>query len=68
NRSMPGRRVIAAGGQEDPIVEAYNVADVPVRYLIGADGRIVGRYDGSAFLALQEDLTRLIEESASAQE
>jgi len=68
NRSMPGHRVIAAGGREDPIVEAYNVADVPVRYLIGADGRIVGRYDGSAFLALQEDLTRLIEESASTRE
>lgn len=65
NRSMPGRRVIAAGGQEDPIVEAYNIADVPARYLIGADGRIVGRYDGSAFLALQEDLTRLVEDSAS---
>jgi peroxiredoxin len=68
NRSFPGHRVIAPEGRDDPIVEAYNVADVPVRYLIGADGRIVGRYDGTAFLALQEDLTRLVEEEEAASE
>jgi len=61
NRSVAGRRVVASGGMDDPVVEAYNVADVPVRYLIGADGRIVGRYDGPAFLALQEDLASLVE-------
>jgi peroxiredoxin len=65
NRSIAGRGVIAADGMDDPVVEAYNVADVPVRYLIGADGRIVGRYDGPAFLALQEDLTRLVEDGPS---
>jgi peroxiredoxin len=59
-RSLPGRTVIASGGLDDPLATAYNVADVPVRFLIGADGRIVGRYAGTAFLALQEDLTRLL--------
>jgi len=61
NRSLPGHRVIAPGGKDDPIVEAYNVADVPTRFLIGADGRIGGRYQGTAFLALQEDLVQLLE-------
>jgi peroxiredoxin len=61
NRSVPGHRVVAPEGREDPIVKSYNVVDVPKRYLIGADGRIVGRYPGAAFLALQEDLTRLLE-------
>lgn len=65
NRSIPGHRVLAPEGEDDPIVQAYNIADTPMRYLIGADGRIVGRYDGSAFLALQEDLTALLNASAS---
>lgn len=61
NRSFPGHQVIAPGGLDDPLVDAYNVADVPMRVLIDADGRIVGRYQGAAFLAFQEDLTRLLE-------
>jgi peroxiredoxin len=65
NRSVPGHRVVSPEGREDPIVKSYNVVDVPKRYLIGADGRIVGRYAGSAFLALQEDLTRLLEQAPS---
>jgi len=60
-RSIPGRSVIAPEGTNDPIVEAYNVARVPLRVLIDAEGRIVGRYEGTAFLALQEDLVRLLE-------
>lgn len=65
NRPFPGHRIIAPEGREDALVEAYNVADVPVRYLIGADGRIEGRYDGAAFLALQEELTRLVEDPSA---
>jgi hypothetical protein len=45
---------------DDPLVAAYNVADVPTRVLIDATGRIVGRYPGSAFFAFQEDLARLL--------
>jgi hypothetical protein len=55
--------VIAPGGREDPIVKAYNVADVPTRFLIDKDGRIVDRYQGAAYLALQEDLARLVDGS-----
>jgi peroxiredoxin len=60
-RSVPGHRVIAAEGIEAPIATAYNVARLPTRFLIGPDGRIVGRYQGTAFLALQEDLLQLLE-------
>ena len=60
NRPLPGQDVIAAGGMDDPLVAAYNVADVPTRVLIDATGRIVGRYPGSAFFAFQEDLARLL--------
>jgi peroxiredoxin len=64
-RSLPGHRIIAPEGEEDPVVTAYNVAEGPTRFLIDAEGRIVGRYDGTAFLALQEDLTQLVEDDAS---
>lgn len=60
NRSLPGHHVIAPEGEEDPLVQRYNVAEIPTRFLIDADGNIVGRYGGSSFLGLQEDLTRLV--------
>ncbi len=60
DRSLPGRSVIAADGRADPLVQAYNVVDVPTRFLIDSDGRIVDRYSRGAFLALQEDLTKLV--------
>lgn len=63
DQSLPGHGVIAPGGREDPIVEAYNVAGVPTRFLIDEDGRIVDRYPGAAYLALQEDLARLVDGS-----
>ncbi|PSQ75445.1 MAG: hypothetical protein BRD35_09095, partial [Bacteroidetes bacterium QH_7_62_13] len=59
--AVPGRKIIAAEGTEDPIAEAYNVTRVPTRFLIGADGRLVERYEGTAFLALQEDLAALVD-------
>ena len=65
NRSLPGHSVIASDGREDPVVKAYNVANVPTRFLIDADGRIVDQYRGGAFLALQEDLAKLVDESLS---
>lgn len=62
NHAFPGRHIIASEGIEDSAVRRYNVADVPTRFLINADGEIVARYDGSAFLAFQEDLVQLINE------
>ena len=59
-QSLPGAKVIAPKGMDDPLVAAYNIADVPARVLIDATGRIVGRYPGSAFFAFQEDLARLL--------
>jgi len=64
-RTFPGHAVIASEGRDDPLVTTYNVADLPTRVLIDADGQIVGRYPGTAFLTLQEDLTRLLQDSSA---
>jgi len=61
-RAFPGHAVIAPEGLEDPLATAYNVATVPSRVLVDAEGQIVGRYPGTAFLSLQEDLARLLRE------
>jgi peroxiredoxin len=60
-RTFPGHTVLAPEGLDDSLATTYNVADVPSRVLIDAEGRIVGRYQGTAFLTLQEDLTRLLQ-------
>ena len=60
DQPLPGAEVIAPEGMDDPLVAAYNIADVPTRVLIDATGRIVGRYPGSAFFAFQEDLAQLL--------
>ena len=62
-RTFPGHAVIAPEGLEDPLATTYNVAEVPSRVLIDADGQIVGRYSGTAFLSLQEDLVRLLRDA-----
>ena len=66
NRSLPGHRVLAPPGNEDTFVERFNVVDPPVRFLLDAEGRIVGRYEGTAFLALQDDLMTLLDTTAAA--
>lgn len=66
NRRLPGHRVIAPQGQEDPIVSRYNVVDVPTRFLIDAKGRIVDQYRDSALLALRLDLTRILSADSSS--
>lgn len=63
-RRFPGHEIVAADGPDDSIVNAYNIADVPTRFLIDEDGRIAGRYDGSTFLGLQEDLARMLQTDA----
>ena len=60
-RQLPGHHVIADGGGEGPLAEAYNVAVVPTRILLDAQGKIIDKYIGSAFLRLQSDLTELLE-------
>ncbi len=61
-RVFPGQHVIAERGMEDPAVTTYNIVDVPTRVLIDAEGRLVGRYSGTAFFAFQEDLAQLLRE------
>ena len=64
NRSFPGHHVIAPGGLDGPLAKTYNIADVPSRVLIDEEGKMVGRYSGAAFLAFQEDLTRLLDDGS----
>lgn len=61
SRAFPGRQVIAPGGRDDPIVTAYNIAEIPTRVLIDSHGDLVGRYPDAAFFALQEDLAQLLQ-------
>jgi peroxiredoxin len=61
-RTLPGQHVIAADGSNTEIVKQYNVASVPVRYLIDRDGRIVDKYPGSTFFAMQDAITKRLSE------
>lgn len=61
NRAFPGHTVIAPGGLDGALARTFNVVRLPTRVLIDAEGRIVGRYPGTAFLALQEELARLLQ-------
>lgn len=67
-RTLPGHHVIAPGGREGTWAEMYNVAVLPTRVLIDADGTIVNKYAGSALLSMQDDLARLLESRRTAQE
>jgi len=62
NRALPGYRIIAPGGDAGPLARAYNVVHTPVRFLIGPEGKIEGRYTGSTLLALQNDLLALLDD------
>ena len=61
NRSLPGHRVVVPGDGERSLAKTYNVVNSPVRFLIDAQGRVVRRYEGTAFLALQDDLMTLLD-------
>jgi len=56
-RTLPGKHVIAPDGDEDPLVEAYNVGTIPTRYLIDRDGAIVNKYPGATFFSMQDAIT-----------
>ena len=64
-RSLPGLHVIAPEGTESPLLETYNIASLPARVLIDAEGRIVDKYLGTAIVSLQDDL-RTLSPSAAA--
>ena len=60
NRRLPGHKVVAARGREDPIVTKYNVGRVPTWFLIDEDGTIVDRYRASELPTLRRDLTETL--------
>ncbi len=61
-RTLPGQHVIAPEGSDSEIAMQYNVASLPVRYLIGRDGHIVDTYPGSTFFAMQDAITERLSE------
>lgn len=65
-RDLPGKHVVAPEGPESSIAKAYNVTTVPTRFLIDAEGRIVGKYVGGSLPSLREDLIRLQESISGA--
>jgi hypothetical protein len=56
DRQFPGHYVVLDNGAENEIVSRYNVKVVPSRFLIGPDGRLLGRYIGDGLYAMQSDL------------
>ena len=65
-RSLPGLHVIAPEGTESPLLETYNIASLPARILIDAEGRIIDKYLGTALVSLQDDLRTLLPLDADA--
>jgi len=55
-----GQAAILLRGWEDPLVERYSITILPTRWLIGPDGRLLGRFEGpGALVSLQQALARL---------
>lgn len=65
-RDLPGTHVVATQELARELVRTYNIAALPTRFLIDAEGNIVDQYVGSAFAALQEDARRLVEQAESS--
>lgn len=55
-RDVAGQHIIARGGMKGDLAQLYNINVLPTRYLIDRNGRILGKYVGSALDALQVDL------------
>jgi hypothetical protein len=63
-RDVPGIHVFAPGDSgAASLPRTYNVNTLPTRYLIDREGRIVGKYVGSAMTTLQQDVLALIQPS-----
>lgn len=66
-RDIPGRHVFLAEGPEAEIIKTYNVYLLPTRFVIGPDGKIIGKYvlenSGNAF---QDALTLSLSASSTS--
>ncbi len=60
-RELPGTHVVAPPAVAQGFVGTYNLGSLPTRFLINAEGQIVGKYVGSAFVALREELAALLD-------
>jgi peroxiredoxin len=57
-RDLPGIHVFLLEGAGSDVIQAYNVSLLPTRFLIDAEGRIVGKYvRDNALQAFQDALT-----------
>lgn len=54
-----GTHVFEGGGTDGTVARLYNVNVLPTRYLLDAQGRIVGKYVGASLVPLQQDLIRM---------
>ncbi|CAM3267594.1 TlpA family protein disulfide reductase [Rhodothermus bifroesti] len=55
-----GQAAILPQGRQDPLVQRYGITALPARWLIGPDGRLIGRFEGpGALVQLQQALARL---------
>ena len=61
--AFPGERVILSGAMREDLVSRYNINVIPTRFLIDQDGKIVGKYVGSALSQLQNDVMVLLGEN-----
>ena len=62
-REPLGIFVYAASGYQAEIARSYNVNYLPVRYLIGGDGKLVAKYPGGAMAVLRERALALANDS-----
>lgn len=60
NRELPALQVVERNGTKSEAAKAYNVNYVPVRFIIDADGKLVGKFLGNAVGSLAETLARLV--------
>ena len=61
-RELPGTHVVAPPEVAQGFVGTYNLGALPTRFLIDAEGNLVGKYVGSAFVALREELGAMLQE------
>lgn len=65
-RDLPGMHVVAPEDVAQGFVETYNLGSLPTRFLIDERGRIINKYVGSGFSALQDAVVRRFSADASA--
>ena len=65
-RDLAGRHVFLPEGLDAELARRYNVNVVPMRYLIGPEGRILARYAGGAMTTIQQDVLALLRQAGGA--